>query len=146
MHGDGWGNTSIGMGCLCVFPFPLAYLLGVRGRTVPCHCWLPQTSQLTSDLLPPVLVSISANTWPQPPLALTGFLADPLSTPAPANALFGDECRCWQITLCTSPPVTLAQEVLTLGAIMGEADRVVSTAEEVMVTMGILPPATTRDE
>ena len=75
-----------------------------------------------------------------------GFLADPLLTPAPANALFGEECgHCW-ITLHTSPPVTLAQEVLTLGAIMGEANRVVSTAEEDTVTMGILPPVTTQDE
>ena len=91
-------------------------------------------------------MSISANTWPLPPLALMGFLADPLLTPAPANALFGEECGCCQITLHTSPPVTLAQEVLTLGAIIGEADRVVSAAEEETVTVGILLPATTRDE
>ena len=45
-----------------------------------------------------------------------------------------------------SLPATLAQEVLTLGAIVGEADRVISAAEEETVTEGILPPATTRDE
>ena len=91
-------------------------------------------------------MSISTNIWPLLLLALKGLLADPLLTPAPANALFGNECGHWQITLCTSPPSTLAEEVLTLGAIMGEADRVVSTAEEETVTMEILPPATTQDE
>ena len=45
-----------------------------------------------------------------------------------------------------SPPITLLQEVLILGAVIGDADRVVSTAEEDTVTVGILPPATTRDE
>ena len=90
-------------------------------------------------------MSILANTWPLPPLALTGFLADPLPTPAPANTLFGDECRHWQITLCTYPPSTLAKEVLTLGAIIGEANRVVSAVGET-VTRGILLPTTTQDE
>ena len=45
-----------------------------------------------------------------------------------------------------SPPVTLLQEVLILGAVLGDADRVVSAAAEDMVTVGILLPATTRDE
>ena len=90
-------------------------------------------------------MSILANTWPLLPLALMGFLADPLPTPAPANALFGEECRHCQITLCTFP-VTLPQEVLILGAVIGNANRVVSTVAEDTVTVGILPPATTQDE
>ena len=45
-----------------------------------------------------------------------------------------------------SPPVTLPQEVLILGAVIGNANRVVSTAAEDTVTMGILLPATTQDE
>ena len=69
----------------------------------------------------------------------------PLQTPAPANALFGEECRHCQITLHTSLPATLAQEVLTLGAIVGKADRVISAAEEETVTVGIFPPTTTQD-
>ena len=76
------------------------------------------------------------------------FFADPwpLPTLTPANALFGEECRCCQTTLCMSLPATLAQEVLTLGAIVGEADRVISAAEEETVTVGILLPTTTWDE
>ena len=75
-----------------------------------------------------------------------GFLADPLPTPAPANVLFGGKCGHCQITLCTSPPVTLPQEVLILGAMSGNADRVVSTVAEDTVTVGILLSATTWDE
>ena len=90
-------------------------------------------------------MSISANIWPLPLLAVASFFADPLPTPAPANDLFGEECGCCQVTRCTSPPATLAQEVLTLGAIVGEANRVISAAEEETVTVGILLPATTRD-
>ena len=45
-----------------------------------------------------------------------------------------------------SPPITLLQEVLILGAVIGDANRVVSTAEEDTVMMGILPPTTTWDE
>ena len=45
-----------------------------------------------------------------------------------------------------SPPITLPQEVLILGAVLGNADRVVSTAAEDTVTMGIFLPATTWDE
>ena len=45
-----------------------------------------------------------------------------------------------------SPPVTLLQEVLILGAVIGDADRVVSAAEEDTIMMGILPPTTTWDE
>ena len=40
----------------------------------------------------------------------------------------------------------LLQEVLILGAVLGDADRVVSAAEEDTVTVGILLPATTQDE
>ena len=82
-------------------------------------------------------MSILANTWPLLPLALTGFLADPLPTPAPSNTLFGEECRCCWITLCMSSPVTLPQEVLILGAVVGDANRVVSTAAEETVTVAI---------
>ena len=85
-------------------------------------------------------MSISANIWPLLLLALASFFADPLPTPAPAYALFGEECGCCRVTLCTSPPATLAQKVLTLGAIVDEADRVVSAAEEETVTVGILLP------
>ena len=45
-----------------------------------------------------------------------------------------------------SPPVTLLQEVLILGAILGDEDRVVSAAEEDTVTVGTLLPTTTQDE
>ena len=38
-----------------------------------------------------------------------------------------------------SPPVTLLQEVLSLGAVLGDEDRVVSVAEEDRVTVGTLP-------
>ena len=41
--------------------------------------------------------------------------------------------------------MTLAEEVLTLGVNLGEADRVVSTADEETVMVGIILPATTRD-
>ena len=44
---------------------------------------------------------------------------------------------CW-ITLCTSLPTVLVEEVLTLGLDLGEADRVVSTAEEEMVIVGTI--------
>ena len=40
----------------------------------------------------------------------------------------------------------LPQEVLILGAMLGDADRVVSTVAEDTVTVGILPPTTTQDE
>ena len=45
-----------------------------------------------------------------------------------------------------SSPVTLPQEVLILGAVVGDANRVVSTAAEETVTVAILLPTTTRDE
>ena len=97
-------------------------------------------------LSPPIPVSILTNFWPLPPLTLMGFLANPLPTPAPANDLFGEECGCCQITLHTSPCGTLPQEVLILGAISDNANRVVSTVAEHTVTVGILPSATTWDE
>ena len=84
--------------------------------------------------------------------AFTSFLAStwPLPTPAPINAAFGEESGCCWITLHTSLPVTLAEEVLTeevltLGVNLGEADRVISTADETII-VGIIPPTTTRDE
>ena len=36
--------------------------------------------------------------------------------------------------------------MLTLGVDLGEADRVVSTADEETVIVGIIPPTTSRDE
>ena len=45
-----------------------------------------------------------------------------------------------------SPPVTLPQKVLILGAVIGDADRVVSAAAEDTVNVGIFPPTTTWDE
>ena len=45
-----------------------------------------------------------------------------------------------------SPPVMLLQEVLILGAVLGNADRVVSAVAEDTVTVGTLLPATTQDE
>ena len=64
--------------------------------------------------------------------ALMNFLAIilPQPTPAPINAIFGEASGCCWITLRTSPPATLVEEVLTLGVDLGEADRVVSTVDE----------------
>ena len=45
-----------------------------------------------------------------------------------------------------SPPVMLLQEVLILGAVLGDANRVVSAVAEDTVTVGTLPPTTTQDE
>ena len=50
------------------------------------------------------------------------------------------------ITLRTSPPVTLPEEVLILGAVVGDEDRVVSAVEGNTVTICILSPITTLDE
>ena len=85
---------------------------------------------------------------PLPMPAFTSFLAStwPLPTPAPINALFGEESGCCWITLCTSPPATLAEEVLTLGVDLGEADRIVSAVDEETIIVGIILPATTWDE
>ena len=86
--------------------------------------------------------------WPLPMPAFVSFLVStwPLPTPAPINTLFGEESgHCW-ITLRTSPPATLAQEVLSLGVNLGEADRVVSATDEETVIVGIIPPTTTWDE
>ena len=81
----------------------------------------------------PAFVSFLASTWPLP-------------APAPTNAVFGEEGgHCW-ITLHTSPPATLAEEVLTLGVDLGKADRVVSAVDEETVIVDIIPPATTWDE
>ena len=86
--------------------------------------------------------------WPLPMPTFVSFLAGtwPLPTPAPINTLFEEECGCCQITLHTSPPATLVQEVLTLGVILGKTDRVVSAADEETVTVSIIPPATTQDK
>ena len=45
-----------------------------------------------------------------------------------------------------SPPAMLPQEVLIWGAMLGDADRVVSTVAEDTVTVGIFLPTTTQDE
>ena len=74
-----------------------------------------------------------------------GLFIDPLPVPVLTNALFGDEVGCHHITLCTSSPVTLLEEVLILGAVLGDEDRVVSAAEESTVTVGTLSPTTTLD-
>ena len=74
-----------------------------------------------------------------------GPLIDPLPAPTLANALFGDEVRYCHLTLHTSSPVTLLEEVLILGAVLGDEDRVVSAAEESTVTVGILLPTTILD-
>ena len=50
------------------------------------------------------------------------------------------------ITLCTSLPTVLVEEVLTLGLNLGKADRVVSATEEEMVIVGTIPPITMWDE
>ena len=91
---------------------------------------------------PPLSTSMPANPWPVLALCLVGLLIDPLPTPTPANALLGDKVRCCHITLCTSSPVMLLEEVLILGAILGDEDRVVLAAEEDTVTVGTLPPTT----
>ena len=110
--------------------FSSGLLTGGEGTDCPLLLLAPASFPANVWPLPvPVLASILANTWPRLPLALTGLLADPLPTPAPANALFGDECGHWWITLHTSS-VTLPQEVLILGAIFGNTNRVVSAAEE----------------
>ena len=80
--------------------------------------------------------------------AFTSFLAStwPLPTPAPINALFGEESgHCW-ITLHTSPPTTLADEVLTLGVDLAKADRIVSTVDKETIIVSIIPPTTTQNE
>ena len=83
-------------------------------------------------------VSKSANFWPLPVLRPAGFFANPHPTPTPANVLFDDEMECCCITLQTSPPVTPPDEVLILGAILGDENRVVLAEEERRVTVGIL--------
>ena len=86
--------------------------------------------------------------WPFPTPTFMSFLAITLPQPtlAPINTIFGEASGCCWITLCTSPPATLAEEVLTLGVDLGEADRVVSTADDETVIVGIIPPMTTQDE
>ena len=146
MHGDGWRKTSLSTGIHLSSPlfWPSYWWQGDR-------CPLPtlvSPSFAANDwpLSPPISVSISAKFWPLLPLALMGFLDDPLPTPAPANVLFGGECGHCRITLRRSPCGTLLQEVLILGAILDDADRDVSAVAEDTVTVGILPSTTTRDE
>ena len=114
----------------------------------PC-CNLPTGGEGADCPLPaPLALSaiMPANPWPLPVLCLVGLLTAPLPTPLPANTLFGEEARSHCITLHTSPPVTLLEEVLILGAILGDEDRVVSAVEGNTVTICILSPVTTLDE
>ena len=60
-------------------------------------------------------------------------------------------CLVGSVGIVRSPYVcplvsTLPQEVLILGAVLGNAKRVVSAVAEDTVTVGILPSATTQDE
>ena len=125
-----WAST-----CL---PFCSDLPTGGKGTDCPLPALVsPSFATNVWPLLLPISVSISANFWPLLPLTLTGFLADPLPTPAPANVLFSGECGyCW-ITLCMSPCGMLPQEVLILGAILHNANRVVSAVAEDTVTVGI---------
>ena len=128
---------------------PLCSGLPTGGEGTDCPLPAPFPLSLAANsqpLFPPLSASMSTNTWPLPAVCLAGLLADPLPTPAPTNVLFGGECGCCQITLCMSPPVMLLQEVLSLGAILGDEDRVVSAVEEDTVTVGTFPPTTTQDE
>ena len=111
---------------------------GISALVLASTCLLCSSGPIALDegmdqpLPTPAFVSFLASTWPQP-------------TPAPINAVFGEESgNCW-ITLCTSPPATLAEEVLTLGVNLGKADRVVSTADEETIMVGIILPTTTHN-
>ena len=142
----GGGRLALVWASACL-PLCSGLLTGGEGTDCPLPALVPLSFAASVwPLSPPISVSISTNFWPLLPLTLMGFLADPLPTPAPANVLFGEECGHCQITLHMSPCVTLPQEVLILGAILGDADRVVSTVAEDTVTVGILPSATTWDE
>ena len=128
---------------------PLCSDLLTGGEGTDCSLPTLVSPSFATNIWPlslPISVSILANFWPLLPLTLTGFLADPLPIPAPTNVLFSGECGCCQITLCMSPCGTLLQEVLILGAILDDADRVVSAVAEDTVTVGILPSSTTQDE
>ena len=70
----------------------------------------------------------------------------PQPTPTQTNAVFGEVSgHCW-ITLHTSLPAALAEEVLTLGLDLGEVDKVFSAADEETVIVGTVPPMITQDE
>ena len=87
-----------------------------------------------------------ANPWPLPVLCFTGLLTVPLPTPLPANTLFGEGAESCHITLQTSPPITLLEEVLILGAVIDNEDKVVSAADGNTVIICILSPVTTLEE
>ena len=103
-------------------------------------------------LSPCSLVSLGAldegMAWPLPMPIFASCLAITLPQPTPAltNTVFGEASRCCSITLHTSLPAALAEEVLTLGLNLGEADRVVSATDEETVIVGTVPPVTTWDE
>ena len=142
----GGGRLALVWASACL-PLCSGLPTGGEGMDCPLPALVPLSLAANSQpLFPPLSASMLTNTWPLPALPLVGLLADPLPTPTPANVLLDGECGCCQITLCMSPPVTLLQEVLILGAILGNADRVVLAVEEDMVTVGILLPTTTWDE
>ena len=62
-----------------------------------------------------------------------------------ANTLFGEGAWSRCITLRTSPSTTLLEEVLILGAVVADEDRVVSAADGNTVVICILSPVTTLD-
>ena len=97
-------------------------LIRVLVHLSPCSD-LPTGGEGVDHPLPAPLAlsaSMPANPWPLPVLHLAGLLTAPLPTPLLANALFGEEAGFCRITLCTSPPVTLLEEVLILGAVLGD--------------------------
>ena len=110
---------------------------GISTLVLASMCLLHSSGPVALDegmdwsLPTPAFMSFLASTWPQPNLA-------------PINAVFGEESGQFWITLHTSP-VTLAEEVLTLGVDLGEADRVVSAADEETFMVGIIPSTTTHD-
>ena len=75
-----------------------------------------------------------------------GLLTVPLPTPLLANTLFGEGAWSRRITLRISPSTTLLEEVLILGAVVADEDRVVSAADGNTVVICILSPITTLDK
>ena len=85
-------------------------------------CPLPALLALSTNML--------INPWPLPVLCLAGLLAAPLPTPLPANTRFGEGAGSCRITLHTSPFMTLLEEVLTLGAVVGDEDSCLSSGRK----------------
>ena len=96
--------------------------------------------------LPVLSANIPTNPRPLPVLCFAGLFAVPLPTPLPANTLFGEGAWSRRITLRVSPSTTLLEEVLILGAVVADEDRVVSAADGNTVVICILSPVTTLDK